>query len=115
MTLNIASLYNGFGLAFSDVLAIQFVNLVNAGFSPYLLVIPTLLYASNPFLLLEALKTESITIMTMIWGVLGKLIIICLGIYAFKEKVTKYQYAGIILSFISIILLTYGEKELYDF
>ena len=115
MKFNFLSLYNGFGLAFSDVVAIQFINLVNAGFSKYLLIIPTHLYASKPFLLLESLKTESISIMTMIWGVLGKLIIICIGLFGFKEKLTTYQYAGILLSFVSIILLTYDEKSLYDF
>jgi drug/metabolite transporter (DMT)-like permease len=74
--------------------------------SPYFFAIPVVIYALQPVLFLKSLDYEGMSVMNMIWDLLSGVFVTILGLYYFKEKITTKKFAGILLSFFSIYLLT---------
>lgn len=67
-------------------------------------------YAFIPILLIQAVKYEGIGLTNMLWNIASTTLILIMGCYLFNENVNKFQYLGIGLGLISIILLTCNRK-----
>ena len=107
-----------FGLLFGilDGIALPFVKGVSIGWKPLWMIIPTLIYAINPFIFLKALSTESLAIMNLVWDLSSDVIVTLIGIIGFGEHIPRTKLIGVILSFVSLFLMTYegdgwGEKH----
>jgi hypothetical protein len=52
---------------------------------------------------------NSLTVMNLIWDVMSDVLVTSIGLFYFSEKLTKLKKLGVMLSFISIILLTWND------
>ena len=76
----------------------------------FFLVLFFILYAILPFLLLRTLKYEGIGITNMLWNIASTTLVLIIGYFIFKEHVNHWQYLGIGLGLISIVLLTFNNN-----
>jgi multidrug transporter EmrE-like cation transporter len=112
--LNTGSLFFGVILAAVDVLMETLckyysVNL-NGNAKPLkFLLAAVAINALQPLIFTKALQTEGMTIINIMWDTISTVFIVILGLFAFKEKINRYQAAGIILSIFCILLLSYSE------
>lgn len=71
------------------------------------MIIPTIIYACQPWIFLSALKFESMTTMNLLWDVLSDVLVTFTGLYYFREKISQTKLIGVAFSFVAIFLLTY--------
>lgn len=98
-----------FGLTFGllDSIALPVIKSVSLGSNPFLMVIPTLVYAASPFVFLAALKRESLTIMNLVWDLTSDIVITLIGIFLFREYIPPVKLLGVAFSFLALFLMTY--------
>jgi len=107
--LNWTVLLYGLALALIDVVMMPITKLVSTNTLPlWLMVIPTFVYALDPWIFLKSLTFESMTVMNFVWNLISNVIITYTGLILFKEKITTMKGIGIVLSFISLFFLTYS-------
>ena len=104
---NLDTLRYGLSMAALDVTAFPIVKYVSLGLNPMWMIIPMCLYAYAPLVLLKSLKSETLTVMNVLWDVMSTVLVTCVGLFYFGEKISWTKLCGIILSIISIGLLTY--------
>jgi multidrug transporter EmrE-like cation transporter len=75
------------------------------------MVIPTLLYAIQPWIFLESLKFESLVAMNLMWDVLSDVLVTLLGFIYFGEKVGPLKRIGVVLSLVSVFLLASSDGD----
>jgi len=75
-------------------------------------VVPFLLYAASPFLFLEGLKGETLTILNLIWDLSSDLIITLIGLFFFHESLSYTKTLGVLFSFMALFLLSYESEPL---
>jgi multidrug transporter EmrE-like cation transporter len=105
--LNWSSLGFGLFLALIDVLAFPFVKSVSLGSNIYWMIVPVLLYAVNPIILLQSLKIENLAIMNLLWNTISTVLITIICICFFKEQISTIKMVGMVLSILSIGLMSY--------
>jgi|LauGreSuBDMM15SN_2_FD.fasta_scaffold09928_1 multidrug transporter EmrE-like cation transporter len=104
---NTESLRYGLGMAALDVTTFPIVKYVSMGLDPVWMIIPMFLYAFEPLILLKSLTHESLTVMNIMWDLMSVVLVTCMGLFYFNEKISLTKICGVILSIISIGLLTY--------
>ena len=67
------------------------------------MVIPTLLYAINPWIFMTSLKFESLTVMNLVWDLMSDILVTAMGLFVLKESVPKMKLSGVGLAMISLI------------
>ena len=75
------------------------------------MIIPTVVYAIQPWIFLESLKYESLIVMNLMWDLLSALFVALLGFFYFKERIGPYKQLGVALSFLSIFLLASADGD----
>lgn len=75
------------------------------------MVIPTLIYAIQPWIFLNSLKFESLVVMNLMWDVLSDVMVTLLGLLYFGEKIGFYKRIGVVLSLVSVFLLAASDGE----
>jgi drug/metabolite transporter (DMT)-like permease len=75
------------------------------------IIIAMLVYGCQPLLFLQSLKFNSLTVMNLLWDVMSDVVVTIIGLFYFKEKLTKFKKMGVILSLVSIILLTWKDGD----
>ena len=73
--------------------------------------IAMIVYAFQPLLFYQGLKGNGLTVMNLLWDVISDVFVTAIGLFYFQEKLTKFKKAGVLLSFISIILLTWKDGD----
>lgn len=77
-----------------------------------LILIGVFLYLFIPLLFLALIKqTEELIIANTLWQVSNIILVALVGYYYFKEKLSKYQWAGVALSLVVVGLLMIEPKE----
>lgn len=76
-----------------------------------IVLISMVVYACQPLLFLDSLKYNSLTVMNLLWDVLSDVLVTAIGLFYFSEKLTKFKKAGVLMSLISIILLTWKDGD----
>ena len=71
--------------------------------------IAALIYAIQPFIFLEALNFESMTVMNILWDLSSDILVTFIGIFVLGEKIGFRKSIGIVLSFIAIYLFTFED------
>lgn len=69
------------------------------------MVLPTLIYALQPWIFLKSLSVESMTVMNLLWDMTSDVLVTLVGLYYFKEELNLRKMAGVVLSFIAMCLL----------
>jgi multidrug transporter EmrE-like cation transporter len=75
------------------------------------MVLPTIIYALQPWIFLNSLKFESLVVMNLMWDVLSGVLVTLVGIIYFGEKVGFYKRIGVVLSLISVFLLATADGD----
>ena len=108
MSFNLKSLGFGIVLSLMDVVSFSFVKNVSLGMNPMWMILPSIVYAFSPYVLLQSLTSESLVIMNLLWDLCSDVLITCVGLYFFKETLSPTKMLGVVFSFISIFLMTYN-------
>ena len=103
----LGTLFYGICLAGIDVLAFPFVKYVSMGMNPVWMIVPVVLYAIDPLILLQSLHHENIAIMNLVWNLMSNMLIAFMGVAIFQETIPPLKWIGILFSMISIVLMTY--------
>jgi len=70
------------------------------------MMIPTLVYALNPWIFLQSLRSEGIAILNLVWNLVSNVFIVIIGIVVFNEQMTQLKWIGIVLSVAAMGCLT---------
>lgn len=70
------------------------------------MILPTLIYAFQPWIFLQSLEYETLIIMNLLWDVISDVLVTLVGLIFFKESIGPYKLIGVLLSFISITLMS---------
>ena len=109
---NLVPLVYGTYMATVDVFMLGLLKAINLGWvNSALIFLPTIIYAMQPWVFLASLKFESLTVMNLLWDVMSDVIVTAIAFFYFNEKLSKFKKAGVLLSFISIILLTWKDGD----
>jgi multidrug transporter EmrE-like cation transporter len=100
----------GFIMATVDVLMLSIVKKVSLD-SRILrwMILPTIIYAIQPWIFLQSLQYESLIIMNLMWDLISDILVTLTGLIFFKESIGPYKLIGVILSFISITLMSLDD------
>ena len=49
--------------------------------------------------------------MNLLWDVMSDVIVTCVGLFYFSEKLTSIKKVGVLLSVISVILLSWKDED----
>jgi drug/metabolite transporter (DMT)-like permease len=105
----------GLLLAMIDAVALPILKGVKSeGWPRWLLGIPIGLYAFNPLIFYTALGSETLTIMNLIWDLMSDVLVTLIGILFFREVIPTTKRVGIVLSFASLILMSYEGDGLSE-
>lgn len=73
------------------------------------MIIPTALYALQPWVFLRSLKYESMTVMNLMWDVMSDILVTASGLFFFKEKLSRTKLIGVFFAVVSVILMNCGD------
>lgn len=73
------------------------------------IVLPMLVYAFQPVLFYLSLQYESMTVMNLLWDVISDVVVTFIGLVVFQEQIGPYKKAGVLFSFLSIILMSLND------
>jgi multidrug transporter EmrE-like cation transporter len=113
--LNWRTLAYGLGFGLLDATALPIVKGVSTGWDPAWMIIPTLMYAAAPSILLTALRKETLTIMNLVWDLSSDLTVTIIGLLVFAEKISPIKMLGVFVSFIGLILMTWESDAINGF
>jgi multidrug transporter EmrE-like cation transporter len=69
------------------------------------MVLPTLVYALQPWIFLQSLSFESLTVMNLLWDMTSDVLVTLVGLFYFGEEVSPRKMLGVVLSFVAMCLL----------
>ena len=111
---NIVPLGFGASMATIDAFMLSMLKWISQEKKYYGLIgLAMLVYAFQPVLFFTSLQYESLTVMNLLWDVISDVIVTLMGILIFQEKIGPYKKAGVILSFLSIVLMSLNDGEAY--
>lgn len=109
----------GYGalMAGIDVFMLSIIKLVSANPSRFFkwMIVPTIIYAVQPWIFLSSLQFESLIVMNLMWDLISDVLVTATGLLYFKERLGPYKTLGVILSFVSIVLMSLQDGEWEDF
>jgi multidrug transporter EmrE-like cation transporter len=106
-----------YGLTFGtlDAIALPIVKGVSIGWDKAWMLIPVLMYATSPFILLSALREETLTIMNLVWDLSSDLIVTFIGIFIFAESLSPVKFLGVCFSFMALFCMSYDSATVNEF
>jgi multidrug transporter EmrE-like cation transporter len=113
--INWRTLAYGLGFGLLDATALPIVKGVSTGWDPAWMVLPTLMYAAAPSILLTALRQETLTIMNLVWDLSSDLMVTFIGLVVFAEKISPIKMLGVVVSFIGLILMGWESEAVNGF
>ena len=77
--------------------------------------IAMLIYSLQPYIFLQALQHESMTVMNILWDVISDIMVTIVGLFYFKEQISSLKQVGLMFAFIAIVLMSYDELSSESF
>jgi drug/metabolite transporter (DMT)-like permease len=109
----------GFGVVMAaiDVFMLSLIKSISGNPSRFLrwMVVPTIIYAIQPWIFLSSLQFESLIVMNLMWDLISDVLVTATGFFYFKEKIGPYKTLGVMLSFASIVLMSIQDGQWEDF
>lgn len=107
------ALLYGLFMALIDAFMLSFIKAFNLGWIKdfgwfkgiRLMLVPTIVYAIQPWIFLESMKFESLTVMNLLWDMMSDVIVTAVGLLYFEEVISPRKMIGVCLSFISMCLM----------
>lgn len=102
------------GISFSEVIgqsSLQYFHKKSGGYEYFIIAI--ICYAMVCYLLLQSYNHKGMGIINTLWSGMSVIVILCVSIYFFDEKLDTEDIIGIILILVGFTLLTYhnGHKK----
>lgn len=111
--IDLGPLVYGSYMATVDVFMLGILKAISLGWiGKMFILLPTFIYALQPWVFLSSLKFESLTVMNLLWDVLSDVMVTFMGLYFFQEKLSRTKMLGVLLSMVSIFLLTWQGQDL---
>jgi multidrug transporter EmrE-like cation transporter len=106
---NVPVILFGLAMASLDGIILSLLKAINLGWlnAARWMIIPTVAYAVQPWIFLQSLRLESLTVMNLLWDVLSDVIVTLIGLFYFGEKLSWSKKLGVVLSLFSVFLLTH--------
>lgn len=96
-----------FLITFIDAIALYYLKI-----SKYGLYIAAIMYSFLVLPLLSyAFTLEGIGIVNFFWNVTNIIVMFCIGIYIFKEKINYFHYIGLAVIFAGICLMQMADSQ----
>jgi drug/metabolite transporter (DMT)-like permease len=104
-------------MASIDVFMLGIIKTISQNPSRFLkwMVLPTIMYAVQPWIFLSSLRFESLIVMNLMWDLISDILVTATGFLYFKEKIGPYKTLGVMLSFASIVLMSMQDGNWEDF
>lgn len=97
-------------MAMIDALALSLLKKISTkALSFSFMPIAALIYAIQPFIFLESLNFESMTVMNLLWDLTSDIFVTFIGIFVLGEQIGFRKSIGIVFSFIAIYLFTFDD------
>lgn len=98
-------------MAFIDTIVLSIFKGYSLGTITWKAVIPfgMVLYSLHPYIFLQSLKYESMTVMNLLFDVLSDISVTIMGLFYFKEEISKLKKVGLLFAFIGIVFLSYDS------
>ena len=115
--INFVPVIFGVVMAILDVLTLGITKIININPQRYFrwILIPTLLYAIQPWIFLSSLRFETLIVMNLLWDMLSNIFVTVAGFFVFGERLGPYKTLGVILSFVAVIFLSMEDGNWEDF
>jgi drug/metabolite transporter (DMT)-like permease len=108
LNLNWTTLGFGLVLALVDATMMPLIKGVSKRALPrWVMLVPTLIYAIDPWIFLSSLKLESMVVMNFVWDLMSDLLVTFFGVVLLGERLPATKAIGVMLSFLSIFFLTW--------
>ena len=106
---NVPVILFGLAMASLDGIILSLLKAVSLGWLGSLrwMIVPTIAYAAQPWIFLQSLKFEGLTVMNLLWDVMSDVIVTLIGLFYFGESLTWSKKLGVVLSLFSVFLLTH--------
>lgn len=75
------------------------------------MILPTIIYALDPWIFMRSLQFESLTVMNLVWDLMSDILVTAMGLFVLKESVPKMKLIGVGLAMVSLIFLTYENGD----
>ena len=100
----------GVSMALIDTFMLSFLKYVRSqNLSVYWIAVPMVIYMLQPILFYTSLGYETMTVMNLLWDVISDVLVTFIGLVLFKETIGPYKKAGVIFSFLSIVLMSLND------
>jgi len=98
-------------MALIDTVVLSLFKGYSLGLIKWRAVIPIgmVLYSLHPYIFLQALNYESMTVMNLLFDVLSDISVTIMGLFYFKESLSAIKKVGLVFAFIGIVLLSYDS------
>lgn len=106
-----------YGITFGalDAIALPIVKGVSIGWDKAWMLLPVFMYGASPFLLLSALREETLTIMNLVWDLTSDLIVTFIGLVIFAESLSPMKFLGVCFSFLALFCMSYESATVNEF
>ena len=91
-------------VAFSFLKEIS-IKSISSAFFPFVV----LLYSFQPWIFLQSLKYESMTVMNIMWDLSSDILVTLFGLFVLGERIGFRKAVGIALSFVAMYLFTFED------
>ena len=68
-----------------------------------------LIYGLQPFIFLQSLRFESMTVMNILWDLISDVLVTVTGVFHFKERISSIKQFAIGCAFLAIVLFGYDD------
>jgi|LauGreDrversion4_2_1035121.scaffolds.fasta_scaffold72738_3 multidrug transporter EmrE-like cation transporter len=96
-------------MAFIDTVVLSGLKKYSTGDMNYGIAVPLgmLIYSLQPLIFLQSLKFESMTVMNMMWDVMSDIYVTLIGLFYFKERISRIKMIGLSFAFVAVFLLSF--------
>lgn len=70
-----------------------------------------LIYGLQPFIFLQSLHYESMTVMNILWDLISDVLVTATGLFYFKERISPIKQVALGCAFIAIVLFGYDDYK----
>jgi multidrug transporter EmrE-like cation transporter len=81
------------------------LGLVSWKFIPIAMIV----YSLQPYIFLQSLRYETMTVMNILWDLISDVFVTVSGLLYFKEKLTPIKRLGLGFAFVAIVLFAYDD------
>ncbi len=90
-------------LALMDVFNMSVLKEISLGAAKMSwMILPTILYALEPWIFVAGLKTISMTVLNLSWDLLSDIFVTMAGLFYFKENISSLKMFGVGFAFVAI-------------